>query len=204
MAGKAVGFYWTLPVPWAGFIDLNPDIEVAARQSRTIAYQRAVIRRYASEHKLTLVHEEAFLEIDPDRGGEQIKNPLEKAARVCREHDAELLWVEFHETQGWRNHGQMQAWLERGAVAHSPVPADPINLEGNEFDPHAHFGDWRRRQKEWTQGKPAREEKALTRATKFRAEGLKNPAIARKLNEEGIRSATGKLWSADGVRKFLG
>ena len=204
MAGKAVGFYWTLPVPWAGFNDLSPDIEIAAQQSRTIAYQRAVIRRYVSEHKLELVHEETFLEMKPDRGSEQIEDPLEKAARVCRQHNAMLLWVEFHETQGWRNHGQMQEWLDRAEIENTPVAPDRVILNGREFDPHAHFSDWRKRQREWERAKSEREEKARNRATQLRADGIKNPAIARMLNEEGVLSPTGKRWTADGVRKFLG
>ena len=42
---RAVGFYWTLPVPWAGFTDLPTDVDEAAAQSRTIRYQRDLIRR---------------------------------------------------------------------------------------------------------------------------------------------------------------
>ena len=33
---NAVGFYWTLPVPWAGFVELPEDIDAAAKASRTI------------------------------------------------------------------------------------------------------------------------------------------------------------------------
>lgn len=39
-----IGFYWTLPVPWAGFTKLNlSNIDKAAEQSRTIALQRRSI-----------------------------------------------------------------------------------------------------------------------------------------------------------------
>ncbi len=53
----AVGFYWTLPVPWAGFTELPKDVDRAAEFSRTIRYQREIIRRYAREHHLQLIHE---------------------------------------------------------------------------------------------------------------------------------------------------
>ncbi|MFN7159798.1 MAG: hypothetical protein ACK4MR_14075, partial [Erythrobacter cryptus] len=64
MKRKAVGFYWTLPVPWAGFTKLPADIEAAARGSRTIAYQRALIHAFAAAEGYALVEEAAFLEIE--------------------------------------------------------------------------------------------------------------------------------------------
>ena len=44
MGRNAVGFYWTLPVPWAGFTALPEKIEDAAKVSRTIRYQMQLIR----------------------------------------------------------------------------------------------------------------------------------------------------------------
>ena len=67
---NAVGFYWTLPVPWAGFTKLPKDIEEAAKASRTIRYQCELIRRYARDNGYRLVDEKVFLEIEPDRGSE--------------------------------------------------------------------------------------------------------------------------------------
>ena len=49
MSQNAVGFYWTLPVPWAGFTSLPKAVDDAAKLSRTIRYQRDLIRRYAAD-----------------------------------------------------------------------------------------------------------------------------------------------------------
>ena len=38
-ARNAVGFYWTLPVPWAGFTHLPDAVEAAAKASQTIRSQ---------------------------------------------------------------------------------------------------------------------------------------------------------------------
>jgi hypothetical protein len=93
----AVGFYWTLPVPWVGFERLPGQVDEAAKFSRTIRYQRDLIRRYATEHRYKLMHEQVFIEIGPDRGSEYIIEPLEKAQKVCLQSDAVLLYVEFSE-----------------------------------------------------------------------------------------------------------
>lgn len=203
MGKRAVAFYWSLPVPWAGFNALDPDIEIAAGQSRTIAYQRALVRDYAKRHGIRIVHEEAFLEIDPDRGSSYIIPALRKAERLCREHGAELVYVNFAGVQGWRSHHAMQEWLEQAEVRQTAIEAAPIELGGILFDPHAHFADWRERQMEWISSKGDRSQRARERATELLAKGLKKPAIARALNDEGLRSLSGKPWTSDSLRKFL-
>lgn len=92
---SAVGFYWTLPVPWAGFTHLPQDIDAAANASQTIAYQRALIRRHAQERGYALIHEEVFLEIEPDRGSQYVRGPLRKLEALCRARHATLLYVDF-------------------------------------------------------------------------------------------------------------
>lgn len=203
MGKSGVAFYWSLPVPWAGFTALDPDIEIAAGQSRTIAYQRALVRDWAERQGIRIVHEEAFLEIDPDRGSVYIIPALRKAERLCREHGAELLYVNFAGVQGWRSHHAMQDWLENADVHQTAIEAEPTVLNGQEFDPFTHFSEWRQQQADWSDGKHTRAEKARQRATELLAAGLKKPAIARRLNEEGVRSLSGKPWTADGLRKFL-
>ena len=85
MKRKAIGFYWTLPVPWAGFTDVDTrDVAKAAAQSKTIALQRAVIQAHASDCGYELVHEAAFCEIAPDRGGADITKELAKLAMRAR------------------------------------------------------------------------------------------------------------------------
>lgn len=203
MKRGAVGFYWTLPVPWAGFTELPSSIEDAAQHSQTIGFQRKLIHDFALRHGLALVHEAAFLEIDPDRGSTLIHQALDKAAVTCREHAAVLLFVDFSSVQGWRSHEPMLQWLRDAEIETLPIEAQAVSMSGRRFDPFEHFAEWRCKQREWTDGKGERAAVAYARAVALRSSGLKNPAIAQILNEEGVRSLSGRPWSADSVRKFI-
>lgn len=110
---NAVGFYWTLPVPWAGFTTLPEDIDAAAKVSRTIRYQCDLIRRHAVENGYTLVAEKVFLEIAPDRGSQYVLEALRPLEAICRAREAVLLFVDFSEVQGWRGHGPLSDWATR-------------------------------------------------------------------------------------------
>ncbi len=203
MKRKAVGFYWTLPVPWAGFDTLPDDIEEAAKASRTIAFQRALIHRFAAEEGYEMVHEAAFLEVEPDRGSEFIAGALKKAAANCREHGAILLFVDFSGAQGWRSHAPMLQWLREAEIEALPIEATEVVVGGQAFDPHDHFAEWRSRQREWTAEKANRRAKARARAVELQQDGLSHTDIAARLNDEGVRSLSGKPWTGEGVRKFL-
>lgn len=200
---KAVGFYWTLPVPWAGFTRLPSDIDAAARASRTINYQRALIRRYAAENALDLIDERAFLEIAPDRGSAHILTALRPVEALCRAQNAALLLVDFPQVMGWRGHSLLFDWQEQTQIRVMPIFPDAIVIDGQYFDPHEHFSNWRHRQKEWSAAKPARIAKARARAATLRQTGMTYKIIAQTLNDEIIPSATGKAWTADSVTKLL-
>lgn len=73
-----IGLYWTLPVPWAGFVNLPDDPDAAAAASRTIRYQVERVRRWVKDQKGTLVAERVFLELQPDRGSEQIVPEIDR------------------------------------------------------------------------------------------------------------------------------
>lgn len=199
----AVGFYWTLPVPWAGFAKLPSSVDAAAEASRTIRFQRELIRQYAGENGLVIAHEAAFLEIDPDRGSDLVHAALDRAAAECRRLGAILLFVDFSSVQGWRSHEPMMTWLREADVDALPIDAVAITMDGVSFDPHDHFSDWRARQREWIDAKPERAAKALAMISALVAMGMKNAEIAQSLNEANVRSLSGKPWSADGVRKFM-
>ena len=60
---------------------------------RAVAYQRERIRRWLKEEGGTLVHEEVFLELAPDRGSEQLvatvvqeSDPVSSISRVDDRH----------------------------------------------------------------------------------------------------------------------
>ena len=203
MTLKAVAFYWTLPVPWADFTRLPAAIDDAAKASRTIRFQRETIHDYARRQGLELVHEEAFLEIHPDRGSNTITDALNKAACICRDHGALLVFVDFSGVQQWRSHQPMHDWLTTAKVDSLPIEAAPILLDGVLFDPHAHFSKWREAQWQWSSTKQDRADKAAARTRELQAAGLKYPAIARTLNEEKLRSLSGKPWTAESLRKLM-
>ncbi|MDP2085049.1 MAG: hypothetical protein Q8K20_07635 [Gemmobacter sp.] len=199
----AIGFYWTLPVPWAGFTALSADVDEAAKQSRTIRYQRDLIRHYAKDNGLTLVHEAVFLEIEPDRGSKAIMDGLRKVAPIARKHGAQVLVVDFAAVQNWRGHQPLHEIAATLNLRLQSVYPDEIAQGPDTFDPSAHFADWRRRQAEWSAGKSARLGAALARAAELRAQGASFAKSAAALNAEGLQSPSGKQWSADNLRKAM-
>ena len=203
MKRNAVGFYWTLPVPWVGFRTVPKDINAAAKASRTIAFQRELTRRHARENGMALVHETALVELRPDRGTNEIKGPLEAVAAICRAQGAVMLYTDFKEVKQWRSNQPMMDAVRDLGIDALPIGVERIFVNGETFDPFDHFAQWRQRQHDWTENKPARLAAARERALALKAEGAKNPEIARRLNEERLRTATGKPWTADSLRKVL-
>lgn len=204
MGRNAVGFYWTLPVPWAGFRRLPDGIEEASKASRTIRYQVQRVRSYAQEEGFTLIREDVFLEVAPDRGTDYVFTALRKVENYCRVNSATLLYVDFSQAQGWRSHPPMEAWSQRKRIESVPIWPDPVRIDGEDFDPRKHFRQWRDRQENWSEGKVDRIAKALARARILRSEGCSYERIAGGLEAENLRSASGKVWTGEMVRKLLG
>lgn len=200
----AVGFYWTLPVPWAGFESLPRDVDAAADASLTIAYQREVTRRYAKDNDHHLIHEEVFLEINPDRGSSLIDEPLMRMQKLCEDRNATLLLVDFEAVGQWRRHKRIDGWIEHTSVDCVRIYPEETRISGDRFDPFRHFADWRQRQEEWSDTKSDRRDRALSRALELRADLHPYPWIAATLNNEGILSPTGRTWTGDNVRKLIG
>lgn len=201
--GAAVGFYWTLPVPWVGFTEVPEDVDEAAARSLTIRYQRDLTRRYAKEHGMDLVHEASFVEMAPDRGTEQLPKTMRKVEAICRSRGATLLLVDFAQVQGWRSHAKLRDWSRKTRIEVCPIYPDPIMIEGKTFDPHSHFTEWRQRQQSWIESKAARAAERLSEANRLRAQGLSYTAVAAQLNVSGLTNLTGKPWTGDNLRKFL-
>jgi hypothetical protein len=204
MARNAVGFYWTLPVPWAGFTKLPKEVNEAAEVSRTIRYQRDLIRGYARDERYRLVHEEVFLEIEPDRGSDLIFTPLRKVKKICEAENAVLLFVDFWGVARWRAHWAMTDWLRREKIEMQPIAPSEILMDGKPFDPHAHFSAWREKQEDWTEKKKERIARGMGRARELRQQGHSYRKIADALNKEQLPSPTGRPWTADNIRKLLG
>lgn len=199
----AVGFYWTLPVPWTGFTRLPKQVDEAAKVSKTIRYQRDLIRRYALAEHYELIHEEVFLEIEPDRGSDFVIRPLMKAKAICQRQNASLLLVDFWQVQQWRAHFVLKDWLQESGIEVRFVYPDEIPMDGQSFNPHVHFNNWREVQKEWTARKQERIDRARDRARELLEEGKSFSDIAAALNAERVQSSTGRPWKADNLRRFM-
>ena len=204
--GTFVGFYWTLPVRWAGFLDLPTDAARAAAASRTIAYQRLLVRRYVVSERGMLAHEVVAMEVSPDRGTDAIEGDVARAGQLCRQEGATLVHVDFHSNGGWRPHRALAAALaalERAGVPAMGLPAEEVMLDGRRFDPAEHFSMWRVQDAEERE----RRQQVVPDALKTTLDEVppgrgRWPAVARLLNERGVPTLTGGgVWTADNVRK---
>lgn len=208
MGETYVGFYWTLPVPWAGFITLPKNAGEAAEASLTIRYQRDLTQRWVRNEGGVLIREEAFLETEPDRGSPEIAQEAVKLLLWARAQGAVLLWVDFaSEGVPWRAHGWLRQAL-RKALAADPegalcVPLDTIPLEGRPeiFDPLEHFKGWRDQQKRHMASKSER--RALILSYLEAWAGAPLAARVEALKQAGLTTPTGKHWTAENLRKFL-
>ena len=197
-----LGFYWTLPVPRTGLRSLPRDLDAAARKSRTIRYQLEAVRRYVRDDKGELLGETAFMELAPDRGSEEIHAPLNEIIARCKTHDATLIYVDFAEYYNWRPHTFMMSRIAESKIATLPLLPDPMMIDGQCFDPVLHFRSWQVRHETDAAElrRQARDEVAVVMtALAGRRGGYQ--AAAEILNERGIPTATGRPWTADGVRK---
>jgi hypothetical protein len=199
---KFIGFYWTLPVPWAGFTDLPREVDAAAKASKTIRYQRERVRQWAKAENGTLIHEEVYMELLPDRGSEQIVPAIDKLLARCRDENATLLLVDFSQAFRWRPHGKLYDRLRDESLAITLEP-EPVEVDGALFDPVGHFRSWRDLQDTFIAEKADR--KAAVAAA-IQNSGPENSTLASQaaaLNRQGIKTPTGKRWTEDNLRKFL-
>ncbi|PEQ10295.1 hypothetical protein B2G71_23045 [Novosphingobium sp. PC22D] len=186
-------------MPWAGFKAVDPsDIEKASAQSKTIAMQRKVVWGYDTKH-FDIVEESALVELAPDRGTKEFVAELNKlVARAC-ELEATILYVDFGAAIQQRSHQYLQEFVgdhENLFLSIWPAPEDEEWFR-------EHFGSWRDEQSKWTKGKQKRVEAAVARAKELIAEGASLKSAAAVLEGEGLRSATGKVWTADSLRQSL-
>ena len=199
---KFLGFYWTLPVPWAGFNALPKDINKAAEQSRTIRYQRDLVRHWVKGEGGELVAEEVFLELEPDRSSEQITHDLDRALKRCRIDEATLVLVDFSSSFGSRPHFRLWDRLRNSNVEHMPLEPEPILIDGKMFDPIKHFRAWQEVKDAHVDAKPERKVALAEAIEQFDVENISNATIAEALNARGLTTTTGKPWTADNLRKF--
>ena len=200
---KFFGFYWTLPVNWTGFQSLPRNVDEAADASRTIRYQRDYVRRWVKDTGGVLIGERAFLELQPDRGTPHISTDVDRVLNKCRDEDAALVIVDFASTFGWRRHGPLWERLRSSQTPYEVLDPAPIMIDGEEFDPVAHFRAWREIEHARAQDKPDRKAALADTIAQLSPEHASLEGIAAALNEIGKTTTTGKPWTADNLRKFL-
>ena len=198
-----IGFYWTLPVPWAGHTDLPQDVDEAALKSQTIRYQRECARHWVKENKGHLIEEHVFMELEPDRGTEHIVPEVEKALRRCREMEACLLVMDMAASYGWRSHPYLNKVVSESDHYCQRLFPGEVLFDGHSFDPVEHFRKWRLAQKKFSASKAQRLAAARAAAEALSAGCSNYSELAEALNEEGHLTATGKPWTAENLGKFL-
>jgi hypothetical protein len=204
MKERFVGFYWTLPVRWAGFTQLASDAKTAAAESTTIRYQRTLIQQYVAENGDELVGEIAALETSPDRATEFMKPEIAKAKSLCQRKSAKLLWVDFGSC-GWRPHHYIQDAIGEYGLPNLALEAVPVLMQGKWFDPRDHFRTWRDSEEEERAHRKdfvlQEFEKALAAEPDTRG---RYGRIAERLNAAGVPTlGGGKEWKVDNVKKVV-
>lgn len=198
---KFFAFYWTLPVPWAGFDQLPEDIDAAAEASRTIRYCRNLVQAHVRARGGRIIPggEVARMELAPDRGSPEL------AAEFCALLDraaamgARVAIVDFSGHRGWRGHQHLAPLYGHPACEVIPAAPEDVHLAG--FNPYDHFEAWRDRTKAQIADKPDHRSRIMAALAEIDATSF--AARAKTLNALDLRTHTGKTWTAENLRKFM-
>ena len=199
---QLVGFYWTLPVKWAGFRSLPPDAEAAARLSRTIRYQRELVHAWTRSEHCKLSCEIVCIESEPDRASELTLDIIAKGLKGIPKSDVELVYVDFAEADGSRYNRHIMYDLESAGLTLNQLSPDPIQIDGKLFDPIKHFRNWRATNEIERKARHATAASAMAEALILFPAGYGRwSAIAAHLNAREITTVTGREWTSDTVKK---
>jgi hypothetical protein len=201
MHNAYVGFYWTLPVNWAGFRRLPANVDDAAAASLTIRYQREVVRRYVVEDRGTLLDEIGFIDVQPDRATDMVQAELRTKAATYAGR-ATLLYVRFEEIDHWRRNAYLLEAARELGLEVLPLPPDPVSIDGETFNPILHFKQWRERDESTKTRLKLEAGHELRLALAKVPEGNGRwQVIAERLNNAGTWTSSGGRWTAENVRK---
>lgn len=203
MSDAFIGFYWTLPVFWAGFRSLPTDADAAAAKSQTIRYQRDRVKRHVQENAGRLVDELVFIDVRTDRGTELVTETLAKAYTLCLKSNATLLYIDFAQVLHWRRHPALQAFLDEHAFADGLSP-DSIGIDGRLFDPVQHFRRWRQSSEtEASKRRQSADAELTALAHQTPVTRGRYGVIADTLNARQVLTPSGRVWTAENVRIAL-
>lgn len=206
MKQKAIAFYWTFSIPWAGFTHVPyRDADAAAERSRTIKYQRDLIRGYADREGYELIAERAFVDSSPDRGTDKINSRIADISNLCKQNNASLMTVDFTGDIARRKHNHLIYSIEKSGVICVQVAHHNDIVSLDEFDPAKHFKKKREENRERSNNSRRNERIALSLEIikDAAANGLTLGKIADFMNSNGFFTPTGRSWSDDNVRKFI-
>lgn len=202
---RYVGFYWTLPVLWAGFKTLPKNPVDAARASKTIRYQQERARRFIDLNGGEIIAEFVFIETAPDRGTKFIRPELLKAIQCSRDNGATLLYVDFYKDSGWRNHSHLADEIAQSKYKDiTPLDLETVWINGKQFCPIKHFRKWRALDKT----EPAKRHRAAlaglrAAALEFAHIHRRHKAISDHLNAKNIPPTRAPKWTPDNVKQHL-
>jgi hypothetical protein len=228
---KWIALYWTLPVPWArdkdrpeGHIKLSEDADRAAQESKTIQYQQNLVRHRVKEAKRHLIGEVPFIDDDAFRPTGKIIPIMDRIAARCRDEGAGFVYVRFGGPFRVRYHAELEQRVEyrvrRVGILCVPIDAvgggnlaewgeeeqdtyNPKQVTPGLIDPFAHFRAWKAADKARKHDSEHRASKILEFVAERQDLGQTFSHISEYLNNNEIYSMTGKLWTAEGLRKFV-
>lgn len=130
-------FYWTLPVPWAGFIRLPDGVDEAAQVSRTIRYQRDRIRQDIRIQRAEMAPggEMVRLELAPDRGSAEIAADFGRLLNRAMAENAMVAIIDFASHAGWRRHSHLVRHYQHPCCDRIEITPEEAQLAG--FNPIA-------------------------------------------------------------------
>ncbi len=200
-----VGFYWTLPIPAVGFVNIPTEVEASAKVSRTIRYQRERIQRWVADERGHLAAEFSFMELRPDRGSPEISETFEKAIRNTKKLRAKLVYVSFWDYHNARLHRHLRSLIQDHAELCIPLPPEPAMVDGLIFDPIDHFRRTRTTvPRAWSDEHRAETLSAVAFAVAAAGSERGSAArVASTLNGRGVETLNGRAWTAENVRAFL-
>ena len=202
MNNRYFAFYWTLPVPWVGFTKLSANIEKAVTESRTIAFQRAVVQRHIHRVGGIIIpqNEVAILETWPDRGSFEIGQEFHRLLEKAEKSDALVAIVNLAGQDGWRSHQFIAEHFGHRCCDQIDAPVE--DELGASFNPYQHFREWRQATREKINTKHSHRQSVFSALEGISASTLADRAAS--LNALELLTHNGKNWTADNLRKFIG
>ena len=162
------------------------------------------VRRHVKEIGGTLVAEIPFLDTQPDRSTDAIEASLLKVQKLCVNHGATMLYVNFREFDRGRRNYFLDRGIERLNISAEALSPVPLAIDGKLFNPIHHFANWAKRHDKIADELESRALAGLRSAVIAIDPGRgRYRKIAEWLNKASIATFEGRKWTDENVRKAL-